>query len=223
MQESADRRRALEASWHDNAALWTRAVRDGVIESRRLATDAAILDAVCRSHPRKVLDLGCGEGWLVRALAERGVEAVGIDGSAPLIDAARQGGGTFIRLGYDELTANPASCGSGYDVIVANFALLHEDLTPLLAALHRILNGQGKLLIQTLHPLAADAPYEDGWRREEFAGWDGSWTPMPWYFRTLQSWVRSLRDGGFVLHDLAEPRHPEDGHPLSLLLEAGPR
>ena len=212
---------ALEASWRMNAAAWTAAVRDRAIESRRVATDAAVLDAVLRHRPSQVLDLGCGEGWLVRALAERGVQAVGVDGSAPLIDAARQaGGGTFLCASYADLIADPTVCGGAFDAVVANFALLQEDVAPLLDALWRIMRDNAVLLIQTLHPLAAGGPYEDGWRAEDFRAFTGSWAPMPWYFRTLESWLRLLRDSGFILDALTEPRHPDDGRMLSLLMEA---
>ena len=56
-------------SWHTNATPWTSAVREQRIESRRLVTDRAIVDAVFSRKPNSVLDLGCGEGWLVRALS----------------------------------------------------------------------------------------------------------------------------------------------------------
>src|SRR5687768_1888520 len=80
---------ALQASWESNAEAWTAAVRSGAIESRRLATDKAIVTAALTLKPAKVLDLGCGEGWLAGALAQHGLETVGIDGSASLIAAAR--------------------------------------------------------------------------------------------------------------------------------------
>jgi 2-polyprenyl-3-methyl-5-hydroxy-6-metoxy-1,4-benzoquinol methylase len=60
-------------SWHHNADAWARSVRDKLIESRRLVTDQAILGAILALRPRSVLDVGCGEGWLVHALAARGV------------------------------------------------------------------------------------------------------------------------------------------------------
>jgi SAM-dependent methyltransferase len=221
MTGPADEPARLLASWHDNAAAWTAAVRSGAIESRRLATDAAILAAVLDRRPRQVLDLGCGEGWLVRALAQRGVAALGVDGSAPLVEAAARAGGSFARLSYAELVAAPERCGAGFDLVVANFALLEEQILPLLAALRRIMTANGFLLVQTLHPLAAGPPYEDGWRTEDFRGFgDAAWTPMPWYFRTLGSWLGVLRAAGFALHDLREPSHPKEGRPLSLLLEA---
>jgi SAM-dependent methyltransferase len=221
MTERTDEAARLLDSWHANAAAWTAAVRSGAIESRRLATDAAILDAVLDRQPRKVLDLGCGEGWLVRALAQQGVAAVGVDGAAPLVEAAAQAGGSFVRLSYAELIAAPERCGEGFDLVVANFALFEAEILPLLRALRRIMSADGWLVVQTLHPLAAGPPYEDGWRTEDFRGFgDGAWTPMPWYFRTLGSWLGLLRDGGFALHGLREPAHPQDRRPLSLLLEA---
>jgi hypothetical protein len=51
-------------SWRKNAALWTRAIEAQEIESRRLVTNQAIIDAVTSNEPGSVLDIGCGEGWL---------------------------------------------------------------------------------------------------------------------------------------------------------------
>lgn len=48
---------------------------------------------------KRVLDLGCGGGFLVNALAERGIDATGLDGSGHAIERARAnaGGGQFVR------------------------------------------------------------------------------------------------------------------------------
>ncbi|RFQ41343.1 class I SAM-dependent methyltransferase, partial [Pseudomonas sp. ATCC 13867] len=53
----------IRHSWQANADAWTRAVREQRIESRRLVTDAAILSAVAAGPARRLLDIGCGEGW----------------------------------------------------------------------------------------------------------------------------------------------------------------
>ncbi|MGH3377211.1 MAG: class I SAM-dependent methyltransferase [Actinoallomurus sp.] len=42
-------------------------------------TDAAVLDAVGPCAGWKVLDAGCGEGYLARSLASRGAEVIGVD------------------------------------------------------------------------------------------------------------------------------------------------
>src|SRR5688572_7925904 len=118
----------ISRSWIANADAWTSAVREHRIESRRVATDAAIVSAVLDQHPKTVLDLGCGEGWLARAL---GLDVVGIDGSPALIEAAKRlGGGEFHAMSYRELP----SLNRTFDVAVANFSLFEEDLHGLLVA-----------------------------------------------------------------------------------------
>jgi 2-polyprenyl-3-methyl-5-hydroxy-6-metoxy-1,4-benzoquinol methylase len=219
-----DREAALIWSWMANADAWTRAVREGRIASRRLATDAAIVEAVAERKPGRVLDLGCGEGWLMRALAERGIETIGLDVSLELVMAAEEtGGGRYRCCSYEELVDDPTRAGGPYDAIACNFSLLGADLVPLLRALRRNLAAGGALVIQTVHPwtAAGDEGYADGWRTETFDAFGADYPePMPWYFRTLASWVDALRDGGFRVATLREPVHPETGRPASLVMVA---
>ena len=217
----------LHKSWRANAASWTTAVREGAIESRRAGTDAAILGAVLEHHPSRILDLGCGEGWLARALAARGIEVIGVDGSEPLIRAATEpGGGDFHVLIYSELLQmEPEQFGGRFDGVVFNFALFEESLDAALGCAHRFVAEEGILLIQTVHPWSprGDLPYEDGWRTERFSSFGGEFSePMPWFFRTLESWVDTLRGASFQIVYLREPVHPETGDLLSLIIAAKP-
>lgn len=218
-----DHREQLKMSWQANADAWAAAVREQRIESRRLVTDAAILQAVLALQPKRVLDIGCGEGWLCRGLAEHGIASVGVDASAPLIEKARaacKGGSQYRVCGYAELDSQAEQLGQ-FEVLVCNFALLEEPLEPLMQSLHRLLTADGCLLIQTLHPWRAShgEPYLDGWRVEDFVGFgEGFQAPMPWFFRTLQSWLGLIAATGWRLEWLQEPLHPQSVQPVSLLL-----
>ena len=110
---------ALLDSWHQNAQAWIDAVRHGAIESRRQVTDQAILLAILGRQPERVLDLGCGEGWLLRALAGRGIEAVGVDGDSTLVDAAQAAGAGEVHLAsYAQLAEAKVHVGKDYDCLL---------------------------------------------------------------------------------------------------------
>ena len=210
------------SSWAANAAAWTKAVRNREIESRVRATDAAVVAAVLDRKPRAVLDLGCGEGWLAHALAERGLDVLGVDVIPALIEQARAAGGKarFEVAGYEQIAASGLG-GRRFDLVVCNFALFGEDSVP--ALLHRIpdlLAAGGGFVLQTLHPVVAtgDQPYRDGWRQGSWAGFSDAFTdPAPWYFRTLGTWVAMLNEAGLKLVELREPVDPRTGKPASVI------
>lgn len=207
-------------SWQTNAMPWTTAVREQQIESRRLVTDQAIVDATLGRLPHSVLDIGCGEGWLARALAAHGIRVIGIDAIPALIEQALQAGdGDFRAMSYEDIAAGRLD--ASVDAVVCNFALLgNESVTGLLGAVRSLLNPHGSVLIQTLHPLVAcgEHPYQDGWRHGSWAGFGADFSdPAPWYFRTLESWIRLLKDSGLRLSEMREPLHPQTLKPASVI------
>ncbi|NJK77360.1 MAG: class I SAM-dependent methyltransferase [Richelia sp. CSU_2_1] len=222
MNVKLDREQQIQQSWEANAGAWIEAIDRNEIESRRATTDRAILEAVLRCKPRQVLDVGCGEGWLARALTDRGVEVLGIDSSRALVDRAIElGGGVFGAIAYDRIIADPAILGQPYDAIVCNFSLFGEEIGDLLRSLRQATVSDGHLLIQTVHPFAAcqQHPYIDGWQIETFDNFGGDFkAPMPWYFRTVSSWFKQLSASGWNVCELEEPIHPQTKIPLSLLL-----
>ncbi len=205
--------------WNTNANAWGEAIRAGQIESRTLVTNRAIIDAVLRHEPTSILDLGCGEGWLARELMARGKHVLGVDAVPALIEQARDAGGRFEVMSYEDIAAGKLH--ERFDLIVANFSLLGEDVVAqLFAALPRLLNAHGVFIVQTVHPLQAcgDLPYIDGWRVGSWAGFSGDFIdPAPWYFRTLASWLKLFVAHGFELIELNEPLHPNNGKPASVI------
>lgn len=213
----------IAAAWRRDADAWATVVAEARIESRRLVTDRAIVDCLCALAPRCLLDLGCGEGWLARALAATGVDVHGVDIAPGLVERARAAGGARYSLMPYEDVANDA-LGERFDACVCNFSLLGARSTAaLVAAMPRLLSPGGAFVVQTLHPHVAcgDQPYRDGWRAGSWAGIDGDFgEPAPWYFRTLESWVALVIEAGLELAAVHEPRHPLTMRPASLILVA---
>ncbi|MCK9605800.1 MAG: class I SAM-dependent methyltransferase [Methylomonas sp.] len=220
--DQANDRRIL-VSWATNAGPWTAAVREGQIASRRLATDRAIIDAVVDCAPQSVLDIGCGEGWLVRALTERGIQAAGVDAIPILIEQARQAGPeTYYLASYQDIAHGRFRFQA--DALVCNFSLFGKtSVEALFAAAAGLLPAHGRLIVQTLHPHAtcSDQPYKDGWRAGSWQGFSPDFSnPPPYYFRTLSNWVDLFVGNGFEIVEIREPNDPDSNQPLAILFMA---
>jgi 2-polyprenyl-3-methyl-5-hydroxy-6-metoxy-1,4-benzoquinol methylase len=207
--------------WKRNSEPWTHAVRERLIHSRVLVTDAAIEKVILARSPSTVLDIGCGEGWLARRLADHGMEVLGIDVVPELIESARRkSDGRFEVMSYEALAEQ--GLPGAFDVCVCNFSLLGADATAdVFAVVPSLLAPGGALIVQTLHPWSAcgDQPYRDGWREGSWAGIDAKFgEPAPWYFRTLHSWTQLFSKSGLRIETILEPCHPETGLPASLII-----
>jgi 2-polyprenyl-3-methyl-5-hydroxy-6-metoxy-1,4-benzoquinol methylase len=213
-------------SWLKNASPWAAAVRQGQIESRKLVTNRAIINAILSRVPQSVLDIGCGEGWLARELSSYSIHVEGVDAVEHLINQAKAaGGGDFHVMSYEEITAGKLRTAA--DVVVCNFALLgKESVEGLFDAVPALMKTGGSFIVQTLHPVTAcgDLPYRDGWREGSWCGFSGGFTdPAPWYFRTLESWLTLFLVKGFRLLEIREPCHPRTQKPVSVIFTAETR
>jgi 2-polyprenyl-3-methyl-5-hydroxy-6-metoxy-1,4-benzoquinol methylase len=219
MNIDLDKDLALIESWHKNAAPWIVAVEERQIESRKLVTDRAIIDAVVSQNGRKVLDLGCGEGWLTRELTALGMDVLGTDIIPTFIDRARMiGSQRFELLSYEEIAGGKLA--EKFDVVVANFSLLGEEsVTGLFRSIRSLLNPHGTFIVQTLHPLlvCANFTYVDCWRSTSWDGFSSDFISAPWYFRTLATWVQLYTANGLSLVEIREPIHPQTGKPAAAI------
>ena len=129
-------------SWLKNAKPWVTAVRENEIEieieieSRALITNKAIIDTILQRSPKTVLDIGCGEGWLVRELNKAGVSVLGIDVIPELVEAAKEEGGEFKLISYDDLIQGAIK--EKFNIIVCNFSLLGKSLLTLSLNIYRV-------------------------------------------------------------------------------------
>jgi SAM-dependent methyltransferase len=97
---------------------------------------ATFVEAELPPTPARVLEVGCGQGDLARAVARLGYEIVAIDPQAPQ-------GEIFEPVSLEEFT------GSGpFDAVLANRALHHiPDLAAALDRVARLLRPGGRLIV----------------------------------------------------------------------------
>lgn len=97
----------------------------------------------------RVLDLGCGAGRFLRALAEHGAEAVGVDIADAALERARRNapGAELHRIDPDsDLPLPDASCG----LVWCSETLEHvADTAHLMDEVRRVLLPGGRLLVTT--------------------------------------------------------------------------
>jgi SAM-dependent methyltransferase len=106
-----------------------------------------LFEAVAEAQPRRVLEVGGGEGELAeRIVRELGVEVVGIDQSERMVEVQRRKG-VDARVG--DVQALPFADGE-FDVAVAAWMLYHvADLDGGLGELARVLRPGGRLVAVT--------------------------------------------------------------------------
>jgi SAM-dependent methyltransferase len=110
------------------------------------ASSYACLAGVVPSGPGTVVDLACGDGYLLRLLADRaqpGLSLVGVDLSAGELDAARRRLGTAAVLHQARAQALPLA-DAGADTVLCHMALMLMDDAPgVLGEVRRILKPGG--------------------------------------------------------------------------------
>jgi SAM-dependent methyltransferase len=112
------------------------------------------------SPPARVLEVGCGEGELARAVDAEGYEVVAIDPEAP--------DGPIFRQTTIEALDEPGP----FDAVVASLSLHHvPDLGGVLDKLVRLLTGGGPLILNE-HAWDRLDPMTPEWE-EEHAGLHG--------------------------------------------------
>lgn len=209
------------AAWQANSDSWIEAINRQELASRALATNAAIVNAINKQNPKSLLDLGCGEGWLCRALSAPNRRIIGIDGVQALVtDAqAKDATNTYYCFDYNAIRQGALAHLGQFDVISFNFALFEETgMIALLEEVAKLLSPNGKLIFQTV-TLGPEEP--SSWHREDWQALDRDFpAPFPWYYRTEKDWQLTLQKAGWALERTDRTLHPKTKADLSIIIQA---
>jgi SAM-dependent methyltransferase len=97
-------------------------------------------------HLEQALDVGCGTGNLLQALATKADVVVGVDPDPAMVATARRRTEhlSHVRVLDGSLRALPDAT---YDAVTAVAVVHHTDLEQALAALHRVTAPEGRILV----------------------------------------------------------------------------
>lgn len=174
---------------------------------------------------KKILDAGCGEGYLSRILARSEATVTAVDYSPRMIEIAK--GRTPNDLLIDYRQGNCEDLNSlddkSFDLIVSNMVI--QDLANYEKAfqeMYRLLVDGGCFIFSILHPCFVTP--ESGWEKTKDGKklhWNvdkyfyegayeqqglGDKEKMLFFHRTLTSYINTLIKTGFILESIVEPK-----------------
>lgn len=140
--------------YDDNAGHWVRTERTSLSD---YTARPRVLDLCEPAAGRRVLDLGCGEGYCSRILRQRGAEVVGVDISPEMIARARQAE-EHAPLGIEYEVGDAAQAAfsaSTFDVVVAVFLFNYlnvDQMRQTMVNVHSMLRPGGSFVFSVPHP-----------------------------------------------------------------------
>jgi SAM-dependent methyltransferase len=194
-------------------ARWVRAGQD--------RSFAPVLDAVAEllpPPPLSVLDVGCGEGRLGKALIAVGYDVVGVDLDPVMVKLASEHQPSQVA----DATALPFE-PQQFDAVVNVHVLMElEDVDRALAEMARVTRLGGKVVTVIEHPFASGRKVESYSRSQTYRwgmSFEGADLGIGGFHRPLAAYLLALDRAGLTFEALRETALPAFD-PLSLVILA---
>ena len=143
--------------WDENAPEWIRGVRAGYDLYRDYLNNPAFLSMLPDLSGKRVLDVGCGEGYNTRIFADLCEEIVGTDISEKMVDAAREAEAAEPQgIKYYSASGNDLSMfeNGSFDGVVSTMAMMDmADYEGCIGECGRVLKTGGLLQFSIHHPI----------------------------------------------------------------------
>ena len=216
--------------WDRLADDWQIQVGDDGDANRRLNSDPVLWALLGDVAGCRVLDAGCGTGYLSRQLAARGAVVTGVDVSTRMIALARAAS-PALDLRVDSCTTLATIADGAVDAIVANYVVMDvPDLAGTIAAFSRALRPGGIAVLVFSHPcfpqaravVTATDRVAYHWPFNYFDArtcveppWKHFTSHFVYFHRPLSTYWKAFRAAGFDVVDFEEPRIAPDRYDLA--------
>ncbi len=154
----------------------------------------AVVELLDPRPGERILDVGCGDGYLTARLAAMGCDVVGIDASAPQVEAARRAGVNAEVLAVEALASREE-----FDAVFSNAALHWVKVADTaIANVFRALEPGGRFVgemggeggVARIREALGQALAKRGHDIEAL---------NPWYFPSAEEYRGKLERAGFVV------------------------
>jgi ubiquinone/menaquinone biosynthesis C-methylase UbiE len=212
----------VRAFWNRVAADWQIQVGDEGDSNRRLNSDPVLWRFAGDVAGLKVLDAGCGTGYLTRQFDRRGALVTGVDLSEEMIAIARAAH-PDLTFRVDSVSDLRTIGDEEFELAVSNYVLMDvPDLGGTVRSIYRVLQPGGCWITVFSHPCfpqggrevtvtddlvsyAWDFSYFEQRRRVD-PPWNHFTSDFIWFHRPLSDYWKAFAAAGFAVVDFEEPR-----------------
>jgi len=210
----------------------------------------ALMELLGKVSKKSILEIGCGSGYWLKILADKGAICTGFDISEKQIKAAQESD-VKSRINYFVADASKKTSlrSKSFDIIFLEKVLLEildlSKIKRIFTEAYRLLKEDGFLIVSELHPLAPETGFSNIEVEEGYTYFkrgfpikivstkpDGTVTKYTDFHWTFQDLINSITEKGFKVVKVLEPTPEEDtikkypylgyrkDKPLSLMIKA---
>jgi 2-polyprenyl-3-methyl-5-hydroxy-6-metoxy-1,4-benzoquinol methylase len=212
-QEKNKWKKEKEKEWQKNANFWIKIIQEKLDPYRLKITNQAVLKFFKKGQKKKILDAGCGNGYLSRILAKRGFQVYAIDFCSELIESAKKQEkknplGINYILGDLRKTKLPSS---SFEAVLSHQTINEiENPEKAFQEFSRILKKNGQLVLLFLHPCFETQPekyFQESKIKKSHYLVSGIKSPSPYFYLhlPLSQWSYFLEKNGFIIKKIEEP------------------